>query len=144
MTVCWKRDWCVFNLGRFSVRDSRQFSLGHAGEGGRKLSYFWVKCAKTWRQAKGMGGEESGGRYGWKSGFLKGEVYFFRSRLVGCDHLAGRFEGNRQKFVFNPEQQKARDHYGSTDKYSEDENTLVESLLIQVDYIAICKRSRLS
>lgn len=60
--------------------------------------------------------------------FWRGRCIHFRSRLVGCDHLAGRFEDNHQKFVFNPEQQKARDHYGSTEKYSEDENTLVHSL----------------
>ena len=76
--------------------------------------------------------------------FWRGRCLYFRSRVVGCDHLAGRFEDNHQKSVFNPKQQKARDHYGSTEKYSEGKNTLVYSPLVQVDNIALCKHSCLS
>lgn len=44
--------------------------------------------------------------------FWREKCIYFRSRLVGCDHLAGRLADNHQKSVFNPEQQKARDHCG--------------------------------
>jgi len=32
-----------------------------------------------------------------------GKDLYLRSGLIGCDHLAGRFEDNHQKFAFCPE-----------------------------------------